>query len=48
MTGGKARIRAQISASHSREELERALATFAESESVIAAMACPTCICVRV
>ncbi len=36
---GKARIRTQISASHSREELERAVAAFAEAKAEIEAMA---------
>ena len=36
---GKARIRTQISASHSREELERAVEAFAEAKAEIEAMA---------
>jgi len=36
---GKARIRTQISATHSREELERAVAAFAEAKSEIEAIA---------
>ena len=36
---GKARIRTQISASHTRDELERAVAAFAEAKAEISSMA---------